>query len=46
MIANRYDHSAVSIGNKMFVIAKRNPVGYELYDNISRKFSMFNVKPP
>ena len=46
MIAKRYDHSAVSMGNKMFVIGKGNPVYYELYDSISRKFTMFKVKPP
>ena len=46
MIAKRYDHSAVSMGNKMFVIGKGNPVYYELYDSISRNFTMFKVKPP
>ena len=46
MIANMYDHSLISMGNKMFVIGKGNHVHYELYDNISRKFTMFNVKPP
>ena len=46
MIAKMYDHSVVSMGNKIFVITKGIPVYYELYDSISRKFTMFNVKPP
>ena len=45
MIAKMYNHSAVSMGNKMFVISKGNPTHYELYDSISRKFTMFNAKP-
>ena len=46
IIANTYDHSLISMGNKMFVIGKRDLVYYESYDSISRKFTMFNVKPP
>ena len=33
------------MGNKMFVIGKGNLVHYELFDSISRQFTMFNVKP-
>ena len=34
------------MGNKMFVIGKRDSVYYELYDSIYRKFTMFNIKLP
>ena len=46
MIENMYDHSLVSMGNNMFLIGKRDSVYYESYDSFSRKFTMFNVKPP
>ena len=46
MVTKRYGHSAVSMGNKMFVICKGYPVYYEFFDNISRKLTMLYVKPP
>ena len=39
MIIGRYDHGAVSMGNKMFVIGGRSLLSCEVFDSISRIFS-------
>ena len=46
MIKKRYDHSSVTIGKKLFVIGGYDKVCSEVYDSVSRKFTMFNLKLP
>ena len=46
MIKKRYDHSSVTIGKKLFVIGGYDKVCSEVYDSISRKFTIFNLKLP
>ena len=46
MLKGKSNHSAVSLGIKMFVIGKDYPVYCEVYDNISRKFTLLNIKIP
>ena len=47
MIERRYGHSAVSLGNKMFVIEKLtvwNRMGSEVYNSVTKQFS--KIKSP
>ena len=44
-VAKKY-HYATSLGNKMFVTDVDNLARSEVYDNISRKFTLFNIKRP
>ena len=42
MIEERFDHAAVSMGNKMFVIGGKYTTSCEVFDSRSRKFSNIN----
>ena len=44
LITERYNHSSLSMGNKMFVIARANFENSEVYDSVSRKFTMIASK--
>ena len=45
MIEWKTEHSAISMGNKLFVISgKYYPMCSEVYDNISRKFIVLNLE--
>ena len=46
MIEPKFDHSVVSMDNKMFVIDHNTLSHFEIYDNVSKKFSLINIKPP
>ena len=46
MVLSRFDHSSVAVGNKLFVIGVSNRICSEVYDSISRKFTMFSLKLP
>ena len=46
MNKRRYDHSSVTIGKKLFVIGGYDKVCSEVYDSISRNFTMFNLMLP
>ena len=39
MIEKRFDHAAVSMGNKMFVISGEHYFSCEVFDSTSRKFT-------
>ena len=43
MVLSRFDHSSVAVGNKLFVIGGSNRICSEVYDSISRKFTMFSL---
>ena len=40
MITGRFDHAAVSMGNKMFVVGGYNTISCEVFDSYSRKFTL------
>ena len=44
MISWRNGHSSFSMGNKLFVIGGSSNVDAEVFDSISRKFTLFNLK--
>ena len=44
MVEERSDHSAVSMGNKMFVIGRNHDLNCEIFDSYSRKFCAFKIK--
>ena len=46
MILRRHHHSSVTIGNKLFMIGGNNVKFSEVYDSISRKFTIFSLEPP
>ena len=46
MIQDRYDHSSVTIANKLFVIGGNKKMCSKVYDSISRKFSLFSFRLP
>ena len=46
MIGWRSDHSSFSMGKKLFVIGGYSNVDAEVFDSISRKFTLFNLKRP
>ena len=45
MITAKSNHSSISIGNKIFVIGLGNLARSEVYDNISRTFTVFSFNP-
>ena len=45
MITAKSNHSSISIGNKIFVIGLGNLARSEVYDNISRTFTVFKFNP-
>ena len=44
MIGGKFEHSAINMGNKLFVISSVSYTSSEVYDNISRKFTLLNLK--
>ena len=40
MIEERYDHAAVSMGNKIYVIGGRKTLSCEVFDKLSRSFTL------
>ena len=46
MIQDRYDHSSVTIGSKLLVIGGNKRMCSDVFDSISRKFTMFSLKLP
>ena len=46
MNESRIMHSLTKICNKLFVIGKNNIIFSEVYDSVSRKFTMFSLKVP
>ena len=41
MLKRRYNHSSVSMGNKMFIIGEgyTNVLGFEMFDSLAKKFT-------
>ena len=46
MIGRRKDHSLFSMGNKYFVMGGHSNVDAEVFDGVSRKFTLLNLKLP
>ena len=46
MIKSRKIHNSVVVGNKLFVTGGYGRICSEVYDSISRKFTMFSFKLP
>ena len=45
MLKERCDHGTVSIGNKMFVIARVDINNSEVFDSITNKFTFIKINP-
>lgn len=45
MVKPKSEHSVVSTANKIFAVNGCYLARSEVYDNISRKFTLFNIKP-
>ena len=46
MIERRSYHASVSMGNKLFVIGGESTTSCEIFDSISRKFTLIELKLP